>query len=254
MPNVREIAVSSIVSTLLVACGGAPKPDAPKSDVAAPSATAPAASSRPDAPKDSVPEKDAKEKKKGLSLECAKDGPKDLCVPEPDTGKRICSMTTPELALALFHPKTPFTRAYLTRDTEAWNAAGGAQSKGKLSFDEEVIVVKKRESSGIVVGQGGGVDVLRWDGSCASLAAEEITTKKPPKAKAANVAWREIGGSTRDALLKDEKVMAAYDKRRKECKGVTTGDVSLACVKADAALSVALVEAVRGGLSLPMPE
>ncbi len=238
------------VLTSLAACGGAPKADAPAAPPSAAAPPPPASSAA--APATSAPPK--ADPKKHVSLECAKDGPKDLCVPDHETAKRICGATSPDLALALFHPKTPFSRAYLTRDTEAWNAAGGAQSKGKLSFDEEVLVVQKREASGIIVGQGGGVDVLRWDGSCASLQGEEITSRRPPKAKAATVSWREIGGATRDALLKDEKVQAAYEKRRKECKGVVTGVVSLTCVRADAALSTALVEAVRGGLAAPLPE
>jgi hypothetical protein len=41
--------------------------------------------------------------------------------------------------------------------------------------------------------------------------------------------------------------------RKKECKGVTMGEVSAKCEKADRALNDLVVEAVRGGVTLPMP-
>jgi hypothetical protein len=46
----------------------------------------------------------------------------------------------------------------------------------------------------------------------------------------------------------------AYEKRRKECKGITSGDVTAACVKADGALSDAIIEHLRGGGQIPTPK
>jgi hypothetical protein len=200
------------------------------------SAPAPAASAEP--PPEPFPTK------------CAENDP---CTPGEDWVARICKLQSADVALSLFAKGSPWARGYLTRDTEAWNAAGGGTARNKLLFDEEVIVLRKRASSGIVQGNG-GYDVVRWDGSCASLATEELTLKRPPRQRFAPLAWKYFDIATRDALSADKKVGAAYDKRRKECKGATSGDVSLACVKADTALGEAVVEFVRNGGALPVPK
>jgi hypothetical protein len=57
----------------------------------------------------------------------------------------------------------------------------------------------------------------------------------------------------RDALRKDSKVDAAYLAQRKECKGVTTGEVSKKCVTADQKLVDAIVEHVVSGGEVPTP-
>jgi hypothetical protein len=46
----------------------------------------------------------------------------------------------------------------------------------------------------------------------------------------------------------------AYRVRQKECKGATMGTVSDKCVKADDALSDAIVSFARDGGELPMPQ
>ncbi len=138
----------------------------------------------------------------------------------------------------------------MTRKTEAWNAAGGASEPVQLEFDEEVIVLLERtpSASGIQVsGAGGGYEALRWDGGCVTLAKEELTLKRPPRPLAAKIEWRFLDQSTRDALSLDEKVKKVYQERRSECKGATSGTVSLKCVKADTKLSQVIVEYVRNG-------
>jgi hypothetical protein len=109
--------------------------------------------------------------------------------------KELCGGFYPDVALVMFAKESPWTRAYLTRDVQAWNASGGASSADKLVFDEEVLVLFHREvdQGGVVVsGASGGYDVLRWDGSCASLAGEELTQKRPPKAKSARIVWKSL--------------------------------------------------------------
>jgi hypothetical protein len=168
--------------------------------------------------------------------------------------KELCGGFYPDVALVMFAKESPWTRAYLTRDVQAWNASGGASSADKLVFDEEVLVLFHREvdQGGVVVsGASGGYDVLRWDGSCASLAGEELTQKRPPKAKSARIVWKSLSLANRDALAADERVGAKLAAQRKECKGVTFGSVSDKCVRADAALGLGVVEYVRGGGSVP---
>src|SRR5262249_4353327 len=102
-------------------------------------------------------------------------------------------------------------------------------------------------------GAGGGYDVLRWDGTCASLSDEEVTTKSPPKAKHAKIPWKSLDEAVKSALVTDDRVGKVVVERKKECKGATMGEVSIKCVKADDMLSVVVVDFVRNGGSVPPP-
>jgi hypothetical protein len=231
---------------LLSACGAAPPPKSASDAPIVPEAPVPVPVA-PEVKKDVEPE--------GLPATCEKKG--DICSPPFKWVKRLCGGFYPDAALAMFAKDSPWTRGYLTRDTQAWNASGGESSSDKLVFDEEVLVLahKEADTGGMVVsGSSGGYDVLRWDGTCASLAGEELTLKVPPnRAKAAKIPWKSLDLKIRDALTADEKIGKIDAARRKECKGVTLGDVSDKCEKADRQLSVAIVDFVRKGGALPPP-
>lgn len=185
--------------------------------------------------------------------DCKQEG--DLCLPPAAFVKELCAGYYPDVALQMFGPSAPFTRGYLTRNTEAWNASGGASSSGTLVFDEEVIVLTRREpaTSGVIVsGSTGSYDVMRWDGSCASLMGEELTLKRPPSAKAAPISWKSLSQPMREALSKDERIEALDSERRRECKGVSFGEVSKKCETADRALVNKVIAYVRGGGSVPV--
>ncbi|NUP04540.1 MAG: hypothetical protein HOW73_00585 [Polyangiaceae bacterium] len=186
---------------------------------------------------------------------CEKQG--DLCLPTAAFVKKLCGNVNPDLALVYFKKDSPFSRGYLTRNTDAWNASGGASSSNdKLAFDEEVIVLSvKKNTTGIEVsGAGGGYDVLRWDGSCASLSGEELTFKAPPKAKNAKLRWQDYSEESQSAFVNDATLGKINKERRDECKGVTMGDVSKACEKAVDKLSDAIAAYVRGGGDVPVPK
>lgn len=179
------------------------------------------------------------------------------CVPEPDFVKRLCSRAFPDVALLLMSKESPFTRMYLRGETDGWNADGGASTRARLLFDEEILVLKRRgpATGGIVVGSSGGSYlVLRWDGNCFTLEDGELTTKRPPSPKHGPLPFRFYSETTKHALLERPKILAAYQARGKECKGATSGDVSKSCERADAALSAVIVSEVRGGLAIPMPD
>jgi len=74
--------------------------------------------------------------------------------------------------------------------------------------------------------------------------------------RATPIPWRRLEDRTKDALRKSPggRVLAAYQKRGKECKGALSGEVTRACEQADTALSNAVVAEIRGGLTLPVPE
>ncbi len=247
----------ALAPVLVVAgCAASPKPLAtpalvsPKDEAAPPSTdAAPAPPSLPQqaAPKSAGPE----------PMPSACDSTGDTCTPPRGWVKKLCGGHHPGVALAMFSKGTPWTRGYLTRNTKAWNASGGESSDADLAFDEEVIVVASRapDTGGMTVsGAGAGYDVLRWDGTCASLSGEELTKRPPPKAKAAKIEWKALDDGIKQALSADAKIGPLDQARRKECRGATMGEVSDKCVKADMALAAAVVDFVRRGGALPLPE
>jgi hypothetical protein len=240
--------------SLCAGCGGAapPPPEAaaaPEVSAAAPEADTPA----PSAEAEGKTKSD--EVSRQIPTKCATEEGK-LCLPPPEFVKRLCQGYHPDVAFAMLAKGTPFTRGYLARTTEAWNASGGASSSGKLVLDEEVLVLSHRvpDTGGMVVsGSGGGYDVLRWDGTCASLMAEEVRFRVPAKPKSAPIPWKDLPVKTREALEADEKVGQAVAERRKECKGATMGSVSDKCEKADKKMSAVIVEHLRSGGTVPAP-
>jgi hypothetical protein len=179
------------------------------------------------------------------------------CVPDPAFMKRMCNGSFPDVALMLMGKNTPFVRMYMMGDVDGWNADGGASARARLRLDEEMLVVRRRTAptNGIVVGSGGGgYLVMRWDGNCYTLEDGDVTSKKPPSPKIPPIPWRLLGDRTKDALLKSPKILAAYQKRGKECKGAISGEVTRACEQADTSLSMAIFAEIRSGLTLPVPE
>jgi hypothetical protein len=238
----------ALVLLSLSACGGAPEPAA--------SPEAPAAAAAPAKPKEEAAAP-AAEKAGPVEVPTTCTTTDGYCLPPPRFVKKLCSAFQPDLALAMFAKGTPWTRAYLKGDVDAVNASGGVSSNDKLVFDEEVLVMirRKADAGGMQVsGAGDGFDVLRWDGTCATLSGGEITLTAPPKsAKNPKLKWQDLAETTQTKLLEDPKIAKINTERRKECKGVTMGEVSVKCVKAVDALSLAIVSWVRGGGTVPAP-
>ncbi len=236
----------AVLSLSLAACGGA------KEAVVAPPPAATAApevaSAKPVDPDDAP--------STALPSACASADDK-VCLPPKPFVKRLCAGFFPDTALAMFKKGTPWTRGYMRMNVEAWNASGGMSSSDKLVFDEEVLIVAHRsaDTGGMTVsGSTGSYDVLRWDGTCASLMGEEVTTKPAPAPKYAKIPWKSLDDKLKETLLTDAKVGKLAADRKKECKGATSGDVSLKCVKADEGLVKAVVDFVRGGGEIPQPQ
>jgi hypothetical protein len=189
---------------------------------------------------------------------CA-DGQADgVCTPPKPFVKWMCgAYPRPDVALSVFRKGTPFTRAYLNRNVEAWYSSGQQSTSAKLLFDEEVIVLShpKASGTGMIVGQGGApYDVLRIDGVCSTVEAELVSLKRPPSPKHANIQWQQLDKGVREALAHDPNIAKAEAARRKECKGTTTlGVIGAACAKADDRLSAAIAGYVGEGGVSPMP-
>jgi hypothetical protein len=181
----------------------------------------------------------------------------EVCTPPASFVDSLCNGDYLDASLLLFGKDTPWKRGYLTRNVDGWYASGGPSARAKLDFDEEVLVLRYRPpaKSGIVVtSSGGSYDVLRWDGLCYTLDGSELTMRRPPRAKRAAIPFGHLGPRMQSALLADAKVKAAFAKRAKECKGVTRGEVSSECARADLALTAAVIDVVRAGSTLPEPD
>jgi len=240
------------LSLAAVACGGSKEPAEAPVEKSEPSAASDAAASDKEGASDA--EAKSEPATSGLPKECAKKG--GTCVPPKGFVQKLCSGNFPSVGLYLFANKSPWARGYLRGRTKAWNASGGASDNGWLEFDEEVIVLaeRKADTGGMQVsGAGASYDALRWDGSCVTLSSEELTLDKPPSPKSSKVEWRFLDDNVQEALRANEAINKAYGTRRQECKGATSGDVSLKCVKADQKLSDEIVSYLRGGGSLPEP-
>lgn len=170
---------------------------------------------------------------------------------------RLCGHPNLDVALTLFAKGSPWTRRYLRGNVDAWYTQNGASPRSKLVFDEEVLVLAFHPAAkgGMVInGSTGTFEVLRWDGYCYSLEATELTSAPPPRTKYPRLSFGKLSPKVQEALLMEGPVRAAVDKRRKECGGVSNDDVGAGCLRADAALSSAVVEHVRQGKALPPPE
>lgn len=244
--------------TLVLACGGDDKqvkdPSSAKSDDAPSAEGETAQADDADEKADAAPEETS-----GIPTKCAERSG-DICLPSNKFVKKICNGDYPTLAMKLFSAGTPWTRGYLTHETNAWNASGGGSSNEKLKLDEEVLVLRHRKPSGEeggiqVSGASGGYDALRWDGMCVTLDESELRFDPPHNPRNARLVWTRIEMDTREALKKDDTVRDMYIAYKKECKGVTVGAVSKKCEELDGKLSVVIANYVRtSGDSLPVPK
>lgn len=185
----------------------------------------------------------------------------DVCVPAPAFAKHLCSApNASSLALAMFAKGTPWLRLYLARETEAWDASGSAagSTSTKLAYDEEVLVLAFRppaNTGGMVVsGANGAYDVLRWDGVCASLNADELRKWYPPEPGYAAIPWKKLDDETQQKLLADSRISLKEGEMKKACKGLSRGQTNPACDKAQKSLSKAVVNYVRAGGAVPTPK
>jgi len=179
------------------------------------------------------------------------------CAPPQPWVKDLCNGVYAEVALVMFRGGTPWQRLYLRGKTRAVNASGGATVEGSLTRDEEVLVLRHRKSDagGMQIGDGSGqYDVLRWNGSCVSLEAGEVTKRAPGSPGQARIEWRWLGEGMRAALRRDEAVSQAFLARKKECRGATSGAVTKACERLDLKLIERIAAHVRSGPELPAPE
>ncbi len=255
------LAVVALLSGL-VACGGGTKPaDEPTADDSVSDAT-PTESTEEGGDTAEGGDEGSSEtpaaSPKGLPTACANDD-SDLCLPPKKFVLALCDGDYPSVGLWLFNQGSPWVRGYLTGKTKAVYASTSGGSTGEMmSRGEEVLVLRKHGSSnpgGIVVsGSSGAYDVMRWDGSCATVETGLIQFDGMSNPVNARIVWNTLEYDMREGLKEDEVIRKAYITLRKECKGVTMGDVSDKCEKADKALSKLLANHVRENGGVPTPK
>src|SRR5262245_51546938 len=193
----------------------------------------------------------------GIPTKCARQDA-EVCLPPDKFVNALCNAGYPSVALVLFASGTPWTHAYMMAETKAVYAAGGASSNESLRIDEEVLVLRKRSASspgGIQVsGNEGSYAVLRWDGACATVSPGELSFHTPSKVKNARIIWSTIEADIREKLKENTTIYDAYVKWKRSCKGVTYGDVTKDCEKADGELSTIVAEQVRASGGVPTPK
>jgi hypothetical protein len=187
-----------------------------------------------------------------LPSECASFEGK-LCLPSPDFAERLCERRYPEVAIHFFSKGSPWTRGYLRRDTEAWNSAQRHARKAHLAFDEEVLVMGYRAppKNSIIVGQGGGYDVLRLDGTCVPLSMDELGFNRPPAPKHAAIEWGNLEPAIQSALLETPGIEALRLKMEKHCKDSAS---TRKCQEADDSLTSAIHLSLNAKKPLPAPD
>ena len=139
---------------------------------------------------------------------------------------------------------------------KAVNTLGGPASDADLRFGEEVLILTHSGGPGanqMQVSGMGGYEVLRWDGTCATLGEEELALRPPTAPHHAPFEWQWIDDNIQKVLLTNAGIEEARRNHRKHCHGVTLGPRTASCVDAEAQLSQRIVVAVRSGITLPDP-
>jgi hypothetical protein len=239
-------AFSPLPLLVVIGCGSSvPPPEEPTATAAAPSSAEAAA----------APQKSPSEQAVKFPETCAGDA--GACVMPIEFVKRLCAKAYPELALYFFRKGSPWRRTYVAvKEAAPFNGHGGPSAEEKLVLDEELVILseKKADTGGMQVsGAGASYDVMRWDGTCATVSAGEVRPQLPPKPKHATVPWRILEDATQEALTKHDKLAAIVTERKNECKGATMGTVSVKCEQANRKLNEIVVDAVRSGTAVPLP-
>lgn len=186
-------------------------------------------------------------------------GSAEACVPPSAFAEAVCNGRFPDLSLYLFAKGTPWQRAYVkVQHLEPVNLYAGERSDRWLEFGEEVLILKRRgPGSGkksVEVSGPTDLDVLRFDGTCATVRQEMLATYMTGAVRVAPVVWKYLDPDIQEALLKDKGVARASDKERPACKGSTMKHPGEPCVKAMTALSDAIGVALRLGVAVPAPD
>lgn len=181
---------------------------------------------------------------------------KGACMPPIRWAEKLCKGGVyQDVALYMFRSGTPWTRFYMRTGLNAVNGWGPTVAEDLVAREEVIPINYRRQSESFQVeGSEGTFDVLRWNGSCVTLDANEITSDTPPRPRHSRVDWRELSEDMQTALLEDGEVESVYQARRRECKGASIGRVTKACEDLDRKLVEVVASYVRTAEQLPKPK
>lgn len=161
------------------------------------------------------------------------------------------------MAIAMFEKRTPWQRLYVKVESlDAVNAYGERSTAAPMTFGEEVLVLRgiSQPKAGKLQISSSDIDVLRWDGSCATVDRGNFSTTRMADMVIASIRWRHLEDPYQAALLESKYVALAYEKHRSVCKGARDATLTPECQKATQRLTDAIGVAVHAGLNLPTPK
>jgi hypothetical protein len=250
------------LSVGLVACGGAGEnvagPMVPAAGVHEPAPARTEAAPEQESAAEAVPAAStAPEAEAPPPIPSACTGAKEDCMPPAAFAEAVCHGRFPDLALYLFAKSSPWQRAYLKVQTlEPVNIYDGARSDRWLEFGEEVLILRRHGgggNGGVQVSGPVDLDILRLDGTCATVRQEFVAPYMTGAVQVARVVWKYVDPGIQEALLSDKAVARASEKERPACKGSTMKSPGPACDKAQKNLSDAIGIALRLGAVVPAP-
>lgn len=186
---------------------------------------------------------------------CSKKKQRGECLPPTTWVSKLCNDIYPDVALHMFKPGTPWQRFYMLARAEPFNASGGMSLLGeRMEMGEEVIALRRRANNGeMQINDQSGYDVLRWNGSCATIHDGDFSTTPPRQVRHSRVEWKRLSVDMRNALEAEPEIGATYEARRKNCRGASMGEVTADCEEYDKRLVEEVVRHVRSGAALPSP-
>jgi hypothetical protein len=166
----------------------------------------------------------------------------------------VCKRKFPNLPLFLFAARMPWKHLYVKAEwVEPVNPHGGEQSEAWMAFGEEVVMLRKRApaTKGVQVSGPSDVDVLRWDGTCATIREEMFVSYVPAPMPGPRIIWKYLDADLQEALLKNSVVARSREAERKSCRDSSPTHPTPSCDKAMRQLTDAIVLAVHQNVELP---
>jgi hypothetical protein len=180
---------------------------------------------------------------------------KASCVPPAAFADAVCKHKFVDLPLQLFAARMPWQHMYVKAEwVEPVNPYGGEQSEAWMQFGEEVVILRRRSpggAKGVQVSGPSDVDVLRWDGTCATIREEMLVSYVPAPMQSPRIIWKYLDGAVQDGLLKNPVVARSREGEKRGCRDSSPTHPTPPCEKAMRQLTDAIVLAVHQNIELP---
>jgi hypothetical protein len=180
---------------------------------------------------------------------------KQSCYPPAAFVEAVCKKKFPDLPLHVFAGRMPWQHMYVKAEyVEPVNPHGGEQSEAWMKFGEEVVILRKRGpggGKGVQISGPSDVDVLRWDGTCATIRQEMLVSYVPAPMQSPLIIWKYLHQELQDALLKNAVVARSREAEKKSCRDSSPTHPTDSCAKAMRQLTDAVALAVRQNIELP---